>query len=148
MTLPHAFPPVEVVRGDSPVVLAMPHTGTYVPPEIFAALTPLGQTLGDTDWHVDRLYDGLLPGATQVRALFHRYVVDANRDPSGVSLYPGQNTTGLVPVTSFDGLPLWHQEPDADAIEARRQAWHAPYHAALCGRTGARSPAPRRCHPL
>jgi N-formylglutamate amidohydrolase len=66
---------------------------------------PLGQTLGDTDWHVDRLYDGLLPGVTTVRANFHRYVIDANRDPSGASLYPGQNTTGLVPVTNFDGEP-------------------------------------------
>jgi formiminoglutamase len=123
--------PVEVKRGDSPLVLGLPHTGTFVPDEIFARLTPLGQMLGDTDWHVDRLYDGLLDGVTTVRANFHRYVIDANRDPSGVSLYPGQNTTGLVPVTNFDGEPLWLQEPDAHEIEARRLAWHAPYHAAL-----------------
>jgi N-formylglutamate amidohydrolase len=32
---------------------------------------------------------------------FHRYVIDANRDPSGASLYPGQNTTGLVPADRF-----------------------------------------------
>ena len=64
---------------------------------MFERLTPLGQTLSDTDWHVDRLYAGLLPGATTVRATFHRYVIDANRDTSGASLYPGQNTTGLVP---------------------------------------------------
>lgn len=123
--------PVTVKQGDGPVVLAFPHTGSYLPPEIFQALTPLGQTLGDTDWHVDRLYDGLLPSATQVRAGFHRYVVDANRDPSGASLYPGQNTTGLVPLTNFDGLPLWQSAPSAPDIQARQQAWHAPYHAAL-----------------
>ena len=123
--------PVEVVRGDGPVVLAMPHTGTHVPADIFARLTPSGQTLADTDWHIDRLYGGLLPGATIVRATFHRYVIDANRPPSGESLYPGQNTTGLVPLTDFDGEPLWTDEPDEAGIEARRQDWHSPYHAAL-----------------
>lgn len=123
--------PFEIRHGDSPVILAMPHTGTYVPRDIFARLTPLGQTLSDTDWHIERLYEGLLPGATIVRALFHRYVIDANRDPSGASLYPGQNTTGLVPLTDFDGKPLWTGEPDAAEIEDRRKAWHEPYHAAL-----------------
>ena len=121
----------EIRQGDSPVILAMPHTGTFVPPYILERLTPLGRTLSDTDWHIERLYDGLLPGATVVRALFHRYVIDANRDPSGASLYPGQNTTGLVPLTDFDGKPLWIEEPDAGEIEARRKAWHEPYHAAL-----------------
>lgn len=123
--------PVEIRRGNSPLVLGFPHSGTHVPGEIFAKLTPLGQTLGDTDWHVDRLYEGLLDDVTTVHANFHRYVIDANRDPSGTSLYPGQNTTGLVPMTSFDGEPLWLEEPDDAEIEARRVAWHTPYHAAL-----------------
>ena len=123
--------PVEVKRGEGPLVLGLPHTGTYVPEDIFARLTPLGQTLSDTDWHIDRLYDGLLDGVTTVRANFHRYVIDANRDPSGASLYPGQNTTGLVPMTDFDGRPLWLEEPDETEIEARRLEWYAPYHAAL-----------------
>lgn len=123
--------PVKITRGDGPIILGMPHTGTYVPDDIFARLTPLGQTLGDTDWHIDRLYDGLSPEITVVAANFHRYVVDANRDPTGTSLYPGQNTTGLVPMTNFDGEPLWITEPSEAEIEQRRQTWHAAYHAAL-----------------
>lgn len=125
--------PVEVFRGDSPVILGLPHTGTFVPPAIFNRLTPLGQTLCDTDWHVERLYDNLLTGATTVRATFHRYVIDANRDPSGTSLYPGQNTTGLVPETDFDGLPLWlpGETPGPDEITERSVLYHAPYHEAL-----------------
>ena len=123
--------PVEVVRGDGPVVLGLPHTGTWLPGDVFARLTPRGQMLADTDWHVDRLYAGLLPGATTVRATFHRYLIDANRAPTGESLYPGQNTTGLVPVTDFEGEPIWTDPPDAAEIEARRAGCHAPYHAAL-----------------
>ena len=123
--------PVEITRGDSPVVLGLPHTGTFLPPEIRARLNARGQLLADTDWHIHTLYEGLLPGATLVRATFHRYVIDANRPPSGASLYPGQNTTGLVPLTDFDGHPIWQRPPGASEIEARRQAFHAPYHAAL-----------------
>ena len=123
--------PVEVKRGDSPIVLGLPHTGTSVPPEIEAKLNARGRGLDDTDWHIHRLYDGLLEGATSVRATFHRYVIDANRDPSGVSLYPGQNTTTLVPLTDFDGQDIWNEKPDTAEIEARRLAFHAPYHAAL-----------------
>ncbi len=123
--------PVEVVRGDGPLVLGLPHTGTYVPPAIFKALTPLGRTLSDTDWHIERLYGGLLPDVTVVRATFHRYVIDTNRPPDGASLYPGQNTTGLVPLTDFDGQPLWESGPTSEDIAARIRDVHAPYHAAL-----------------
>ncbi len=123
--------PVEVIRGDSPIVLGLPHTGTYVPPEVQAKLNARGRALTDTDWHIHTLYDGLLSGATTVRATFHRYVIDANRNPSGVSLYPGQNTTTLVPLTDFDGNEIWDQRPSDAEIAERLTAFHTPYHAAL-----------------
>ena len=125
--------PCDVIRGDSPVVLGLPHVGTYLPEDIRAKLNDTGRILADTDWHVDRLYADLLPGATMVRANFHRYVIDANRAPSDESLYPGQNTTGLCPTTDFDGLPIYleDEDPSAEEIETRRLAWHAPYHQAL-----------------
>ncbi len=125
--------PVNVNQGGGPIILGQPHGGTYVPPDIWAALNDNGKLLADTDWHISQIYDGLLPSATVVAATFHRYVIDANRDPQGASLYPGQNTTGLCPLTDFDGLPIYlsGQEPDASKIEQRRAEFHAPYHAAL-----------------
>lgn len=123
--------PVEVTQGDSPVVLGLPHTGTDVPDDIAAQLNDRGRGLDDTDWHIHRLYDGLLDGATTVRATFHRYVIDANRDPSGQSLYPGRNTTGLVPLTDFDGNDIWDKPPDAKTVQKRVIAYHVPYHNAL-----------------
>ncbi|RFC62207.1 N-formylglutamate deformylase [Fulvimarina endophytica] len=124
---------VEIHRGSSPVVLAFPHTGTEVPEDIAARLNDEGRVLRDTDWHIHRLYDGLLKDATTVRATFHRYCIDANRDPSGESLYPGQNTTGLVPVTTFDDVPIWRDgsEPSEDDIAERVERFHRPYHEAL-----------------
>jgi len=124
---------VSVSMGDGPVVLGVPHAGTDVPEDLLARLNDRGRDLADADWWVDRLYRDLLPGATVVKALFHRYVIDANRDPAGKSLYPGQNTTELCPTTDFDGRPIWRpgQAPDPDEIAARRAAYHAPYHEAL-----------------
>ncbi|NDK35220.1 N-formylglutamate deformylase [Rhodovulum sulfidophilum] len=123
--------PVEITRGDSPVILGLPHTGTHVPKDILARLNARGRELTDTDWHVHELYADLLPGATTVRAIFHRYVIDANRPPEDESLYPGQNTTGLVPLTDFDGEPIWTAAPDAAETARRLAEFHAPYHAAL-----------------
>ncbi|MBZ0230451.1 MAG: N-formylglutamate deformylase [Bauldia sp.] len=124
---------VDVKSGTSPVILGFPHTGTFVPAEIASRLNAKGMILADTDWHIHELYRGLLPGASSVRALFHRYVIDANRDPDGSSLYPGLNTTGLVPLTDFDGADIWKagEAPGAAETAARRQHYHAPYHAAL-----------------
>jgi len=124
---------IKVQQGSGPLVLGLPHTGTYVPTEIMARLNATGQTLTDTDWHIERLYDGLVGEVTTVRTRAHRYVIDVNRAPDGGSLYPGQNTTGLIPLTDFNGVPIWQdgEEPDAGEFEARRVTYHAPYHAAL-----------------
>jgi formiminoglutamase len=123
--------PYTVQQGSSPIVLGLPHTGTFVPEDVAAKLNDNGRKLADTDWHIDQLYANLIPELTTVTANFHRYVIDANRDPSGVSLYPGENTTTLVPLTDFDGLPIWDQLPSKIEIEQRRVAFHKPYHEAL-----------------
>ncbi|WP_298843256.1 N-formylglutamate deformylase [uncultured Roseobacter sp.] len=123
--------PVDVTPGDSPLILAFPHSCSVVPEIYRRRLNPNGQALRDTDWHVDRLYSGLAPGATTVRANFHRYVSDANRDPSGQPLYPGQHNTGLVPLTDFDGQRIWDDPPTPREMATLRSAYHVPYHAAL-----------------
>ncbi|WP_120498479.1 N-formylglutamate deformylase [Kiloniella sp. EL199] len=132
-TLETPVSPVTVTRGNGPIVLGMPHTGTWLPEKILSKLNANGKKLADTDWHIDRLYTDLLSDVTIVKANFHRYVIDANRAPSGISLYPGQNTTGLCPVTDFDNQPIYKDgcEPDEAEIESRRQNFHAAYHAAL-----------------
>ena len=61
--------------------------GTQVPADIASRLNDEGQVLRDTDWHIEDLNRDLIPGLTVVQATFHRYVIDANRDPSGQSLY-------------------------------------------------------------
>ena len=125
--------PVRVAEGDSPLILAFPHVGTFVPSAIAARLNDEGRLLRDTDWHIHDLYAGLAPDATTVTATHSRYVIDLNRDPSGQSLYPGQATTGLIPETTFDNAPIWADgagPTPADVTERLAQI-HTPYHAAL-----------------
>ncbi len=119
--------------GDGPLLLAQPHGGIEIPNPIWERLNPLGQARSDTDWHISQLYDNLLDNATVVSTPWHRYVVDANRSPADQSLYPGENTTGLCPTTTFDGAEIYlaGQAPSADEIGERQQKFHQPYHDTL-----------------
>ena len=123
-----------VERGDAPLLLSVPHAGTRLPGEIEPRLVSPWLARKDTDWYVDQLYQfaGEL-GATVIRTLLSRTVIDVNRDPEGRSLYPGQATTELCPTTTFDGEPLYPAggEPGEPEIAVRRARYYAPYHAAI-----------------
>jgi N-formylglutamate deformylase len=125
---------IRVERGDSPLIVSIPHAGTEIPDDVAQHLLSLDRARFDADLHVDRLYAfaGAL-GATIVRTTVSRTAIDVNRDPGGQSLYPGQATTGLCPTETFDGDQLYRsgREPDAAEIERRREWYFDPYHAAL-----------------
>jgi N-formylglutamate deformylase len=125
---------LNVIRGDAPLVVSLPHTGTEIPSEYEHGLVSPWLARKDADWWIERLYDfasGL--GATVIRTTISRTVIDVNRDPSGVSLYPGQATTELCPTTTFDGEPLYQPgtEPKTQEIAGRRARFFDPYHATL-----------------
>ena len=110
----------------------MPHPGTGVPADVAVQFNERGKLVEDTDWHMRQLYSFAAPFAPSiVEAQLSRFVIDLNRDPAGVSLYPGQATTELVPTTTFDGAPIWQTGPDATEIERRKAAYFQPYHQAL-----------------
>ena len=121
-------------QGTQPLLVSMPHAGTYVPPALAARFTEEARQVPDTDWHMERLYAFAKDmGASILAATHSRYVVDLNRPPDGASLYPGQSVTGLCPVDTFDDTPIYTRGdvPDDSEIAARRDAVWAPYHAQL-----------------
>jgi formiminoglutamase len=125
---------LEVHRGDLPLIVSFPHTGADVPPKLEDRLVSPWVARKDIDWWVHRLYDWASDmGATTIRTNICRTVIDVNRDPSGASLYPGQATTDLCPLTTFDGEPLYEagREPAADEAAGRRARYFDPYHEAL-----------------
>lgn len=125
---------LEVHRGDAPLIVSFPHTGTDLPRDLANRFVSPWLARRDTDWWVHQLYSFVRDlGATTIRTRISRSVIDVNRRPDGESLYPGQNTTGLCPTATFDNTPLYTAglEPHPDEICQRRAEWFDPYHQAL-----------------
>jgi N-formylglutamate deformylase len=118
--------------GDSPLLINVPHAGVDVPPAIHGRFTDAARELIDTDWHVHRLVDfapGL--GVSLLQATHSRYVIDLNRGADDQPLYAGP-TTGLVPVETFDGDPLYMGDaPGAEEVQERIEHYWRPYHQQL-----------------
>lgn len=121
-------------RGTAPLLISLPHDGIALPEELANRLTPEARGVPDTDWFVSRLYDfARRLGASLLVPVHSRYVIDLNRPPDDLPLYPGQNTTGLCPLLRFTGEPVYlpGQEPSADEVAARIERYWRPYHEAL-----------------
>lgn len=120
-------------RGTGPLLISVPHAGTRLPRELHDRFTDAARALPDTDWFVDRLYQpALAAGAGLIVARTSRYVVDLNRPPDDRPLYRSA-TTGLVPLTTFDGQAVYRngQEPENTEIRQRQADCWRPYHRAL-----------------
>jgi len=124
----------KLFQGDTPLLLSIPHMGTYLPADIKQRLKPQARTLPDTDWHLDRLYDFAQDiGAGVLMSTHSRYVVDLNRAQEDTDLYPGQVKTGLCPLQTFDGEDIYEDGEAPDAVEKlnRIATYWLPYHEAL-----------------
>lgn len=123
-------------RGSAALLVSLPHDGSAIPDALAARMTPEARRAPDTDWHVSRLYAFARElGASILVPRHSRYVIDLNRGEADTSLYPGQNTTGLVPRVRFTGEPVYLPgcEPDAAEVAVRIETYWRPYHAALRG---------------
>lgn len=130
----------DFVDGGTPLLIDVPHAGTEVPGWLNARLTPAARSLPDTDWHVDKLYAFATElGASLMLAKHTRYLIDLNRDPHDLALYPGADNTELVPTRTFANQPIYRDgaRPDAAEIGERRMRYWQPYHDALAQRLAA-----------
>lgn len=120
-------------RGAAPLVVSIPHTGLDLAGLEQRLVSPW-LARKDADWWIEQLYAFAAElDATILRTTISRTVIDVNRDPSGASLYPGLATTGLCPLTTFDGEALYRpgEEPGEAEIAERRAEYFEPYHAVL-----------------
>lgn len=126
----------ELHRGTAPLLISVPHDGTAVPDDIATRLADSARRVPDTDWHIARLYAFARElGASMIVPKHSRYVIDLNRSEDDVSLYPGQNTTGLCPNVQFSGEQVYREgmAPTEDEVRARVGRYWRPYHQALRG---------------
>ena len=120
--------------GRTPLLVSMPHTGTHVPDWLAPRLTRAAKALPDTDGHLEMLYDFLDEiGASVLVGTHSRYVVDLNRPPDNANLYPGQDTTGIVPLDTFHKEPIYLPgfPPSEEEVQSRIEQYWRPYHERL-----------------
>jgi len=123
-----------LIKGSVPLLISMPHNGQAIPKYIADIMTDKAKLVPDTDWYKDKLYDFARElGAYILMPKYNRYVIDLNRDPNGVDLYPGANSTELCPTTAFDLSPLYLDNciPDHAEIHHRIEHYWQPYHQAI-----------------
>ena len=127
------FQLIRPVTNEVPVLLSVPHCGTVFPEDLKDEFDPdLMRSPDDTDWFVDRLYDfAPAMGMTMITARYSRWVIDLNRDPQSKPLYAdGRIITGLCPVTTFLGEPLYRDQrkeiPDEE-MNRRVKEYYVPY---------------------
>ncbi|MGK7389273.1 MAG: N-formylglutamate amidohydrolase [Candidatus Cyclobacteriaceae bacterium M2_1C_046] len=116
-----------------PILISVPHSGTFFPEDIKADFKPEQlSSLEDTDWYVEKLYD-FAPslGMSMIVANYHRWVIDLNRNPESKPLYDdGRNVTALCPTSTFNEKPLYHEKriPGAKEIDRRLENYYKPYY--------------------
>ena len=98
-------------RGTKPLLVSLPHVGTFIPEPIKARLVERAQATEDTDWFLDRLYAFVKDlGASLIVPLASRYVVDLNRPSENTPHVRWQQQHRTVPHAFFQwrcALPRW-----------------------------------------
>jgi N-formylglutamate amidohydrolase len=145
---PNGLPPVVITAApfDTPVIMALPHSGTYYPDALLRAsrLSALSLRRSE-DAHLDSVL-GFAPalGISIIATPYARAYVDMNRDPAerdplliGAAVPPQGLSDrvaaglGVVPRVVGTGLDIYAMPLDADAVQQRITAVHEPYHQAL-----------------
>jgi N-formylglutamate amidohydrolase len=120
---------VHVPEGSAvPLVANLPHSGLFVPDDIAAQFTSEHlQSLPNSDWHLDRLYQSLPDlGITVLQATHSRYVVDLNRQVKEPIF--GNFWTSVIPEETAFGKPIYQSQPTNDRLQERVEEFYIPYH--------------------
>ena len=134
MTLPMTPPIYTLHQGHSPLLVSLPHVGTFIPDALKPLFVDRAAALEDTDWHLAALYDFAKSlGASLIVPSHSRYVIDLNRPPENTPMYPGTNNTELCPTRFFTGDALYRagNVPSPAQVIERRETYWRPYHDAL-----------------
>ena len=124
------FQVIKPIGKQIPIILHLPHSGTEIPLTLYNQLDPIKrEQLDETDWFLEQLYDFVSSmGIVIIRANYHRWVVDLNRDPHGMALYnDGRIITSVTPEVDFNGEALYSTLPSSIEKEQRIEKFHSAY---------------------
>lgn len=113
-----------------PVIVSIPHSGTFVPNDIRSVMLP-SVVLSNVDWFLKELYDFLFNmGITVISSNISRYVIDLNRDKTE-DINGEDFWTKLVHTHNTFGNPLYSRPLRPDEIQERLKQYYDPYHTTL-----------------
>lgn len=127
------FKIIPATAPEVPIIISIPHCGTALPEGLINVYDPERiEDLDDCDWFLQDLnvFAAEL-GITVIHAVYHRWVIDLNRDPQSAPLYnDGRIITGLTSTTDFFGKPIYKEgmEPDQEEIDRRLETYYWPYY--------------------
>ena len=123
-----------VDKGESPLILCLPDSGTTIPPAVSKRLNATGRLQTDVSWRLEQVLDlNGETGATVIRSTASRYVIDVDHAPEPV-LEPGSEALpALCPLKTLDGKEFYvpDEEPGPTEIEQRGLLFYDPFHDAL-----------------
>ncbi len=128
-------------RGETPVLVEVPHAGLAVPDAVRDQIVASSwAVLRDADPYVDELCaEAPSEGATLLVSKVSRYVIDLNRAPDDVDAetvpdHPSPRAIqprGVVWRLTTDGRPALRRPLSYAELEARLRTFHRPYHDTL-----------------
>ena len=119
---------VRVKRGNQPVIVSFPHSGTIMPDEVVKSVAK-GVLFPGTDWYLPRLFSFVgKMGCRVVENTISRHVIDVNRGQLAGIGHPNQC---LVYTKNTMGRDIYTVNPDKAEMHRRIDAYYKPYHDAI-----------------
>ncbi|WP_417688661.1 N-formylglutamate amidohydrolase [Roseibium sp.] len=120
-----------VHKGDSPLILCLPHTGVDIPPAVEARFSATGRMQADISWRLEQVMEvGRELGATIIRSTVSRYVIDLDHavEASDVS-----DVKSLCPTVTLDQKTIYKTDEEPGPVEAEQRMllFYNPFHQAL-----------------
>ncbi len=110
-----------------PIILSIPHASTRVPEELEGrVLLSERDLLSYSDLFTDRIFH--MENARVVAADVARIFVDVNRAPDDISREYTMNEEGVIVHMTWDGKPIYTQEPTEEEIVLLLRKYHDRFH--------------------
>ncbi|MEP0231940.1 N-formylglutamate amidohydrolase [Roseibium sp.] len=123
-----------VEKGESPLILCLPHTGVDVPPAVEKRFSATGRLQADISWRLEQVLDIARElDATIIRSTISRYVIDVDRPADQMADSDISPRDSLCPLSTLDlkRIYLADEEPGPIETEQRKHLFYQPFHQAL-----------------
>lgn len=111
---------IRIIKKDSPLIVSIPHAGTWIPPEIVSYFHQRRFLLIDTDLYTEKLYRPTQTFASVIQTAINPYVVNANRQKTNKS-------KPILPTSFLNGRPVLRRPLPSQVGKLLIKKYYDPY---------------------